>query len=241
MHSCFGGVRDAQGLSRRDEAQRNLEQPGPQGNPRQVSHLPDNLKQKGRVTSQKTWHNLQHTLKRKTRHRHMTDKTDQPRKTLSLKKSGNSPDGSSATPARAVAGKRIIRRDPSPSGQPGKPKPQKNKRKTAAPRKPVTPPSLIRANELDQRLTITYEVWKDHQPLAIGIEKNLFQFIAEHHLSASKRVVQKLLHRHTSDRQYLHNLIQQPLRFYLDGSPDGEIILAEKEHATRKLAALPPT
>lgn len=172
----------------------------------------------------------------------MTDKTDQPRKTLSLKKSGNSTEDSSATPARKLAGKRIIRRDPSPSAKPDKPKPKprKNKRKTAAPRKPVTPPSLIRANDLDHRLAATFAVWKNHQPLAIGIEKNLFQFIAEHHISASKRVVQKLLHRHTSDRQYLHNLIHQPLRFHLDGSPDGEIIPAEKEHATRKLAAFPP-
>ena len=228
-------------MSRRDEAQRNLEQPGPQGNPPQDSRLPGNLKQKDRVTSRKTWHNLQHTLKQKPNQRFMTDNNDQPRKTLSLKKSGNSTDDSSATPARKLAGKRIIRRDPSPSAKPGKPKPRKNKRKTAAPRKPVTPPSLIRANDLDHRLAATFAVWKDHQPLAIGIEKNLFQFIAEHHISASKRVVQKLLHRHTSDKQYLHNLIHQPLRFHLDGSPDGEIIPAEKEHATRKLAALPPT
>lgn len=170
----------------------------------------------------------------------MTDNNDQPRKTLSLKKSGNSPDDSSKPTARKVAGKRIIRREPTETGKTSKPKPQKCKRKITAPRKPVTPPSLIRVNDLDQHLAAAFEVWKHHQPLAIGIEKGLFRFIADHHISASKRVVQKLLHRHTSDRQYLHNLIQQPLRFHLDGSPDGEIIPAEKEHATRKLAALPP-
>lgn len=48
-----------------------------------------------------------------------------------------------------------------------------------------------------QRFQEANAIWCNRPPLALGIEKQLFRYIAEHHLSASKQVVQRLLHIHT--------------------------------------------
>ncbi|MEZ5452714.1 MAG: ProQ/FINO family protein [Thiothrix sp.] len=75
--------------------------------------------------------------------------------------------------------------------------------------------------------------------MALGIERQIFQHVAAHHLSASKRVVQKLLHQHTRHRAYLQAVGQGGQRFNLNGSEAGAVHQAEREHAARALAALP--
>lgn len=159
----------------------------------------------------------------------MTDKTDKPRKTLSLKASVET-DSHGKPSVRKRAGKRLIRVE-----RPVR-KPQKKTSVTASKRKGHSPaadpsPSSKRVALLDQQLAAAFEVWQTHQPLARGIEKSVFRFIAEHHISASKRVVQILLHRHTTDSQYLANIIAQSVRYQLDGSSAEMISHAEKVHA----------
>lgn len=176
--------------------------------------------------------------------------TDTPRKTLTITRkatptatTATTPDNATRTPTRG--GKRIIRRDDLSNVQPpGKQKPKPNKPASRKPRQPPkpkkTPPSDLRAAELDASLN-AFPVWLDYKPLALGIDKQLFRHIADLHLSASKRVVQKLLHRHTHNRRYLQAVGQGGQRFNLDGSEAGEIIQVERDHAGRLLAAMPQT
>lgn len=178
----------------------------------------------------------------------MNDTTDKPRKTLSITRKPASPATDTASTTNGAVrriGKRIITRAELPNvqklGQPKKPpkKPAKANRKPRQPPKPKkTPPSDIRAQELNDSLN-GFAVWRDRQPLAVGIDRQLFRHIADLHLSASKRVVQKLLHRHTHHRDYLLNVGRGGVRFNLDGSEAGVILPAEQEHAGRVLAAMP--
>lgn len=169
--------------------------------------------------------------------------TDKPRKTLTLNRKPNKPEGTTPSGDKTVAGKRVIRREPStvqqPRNKPGKGKAPR--KKPAATRKTVTPPSDLRMRELGQQLNSYSGIWRDRLPLAIGIEKAIFRYVSGNHISASKRVVQKLLHQHTSSAQYLRNVMQLAARYHLDGSLAGEIIPAEKEYAGLKVASLPPT
>lgn len=180
----------------------------------------------------------------------MNDTTDKPRKTLTLTRKPASHATDASQPENGAVrrtGKRIITRDQLPASnltRPGKfekkPKPAKGKAKrTRQPPKPKqTPPSDIRARELNDSLN-AFAVWRTRQPLALGIDRQLFRHIADLHLSASKRVVQKLLHRHTNSRDYLMNVGRGGGRFNLDGSDAGVILPAEQEHAGRVLAAIP--
>ena len=169
--------------------------------------------------------------------------TDKPRKTLSLGRKTEKAEETPSSGIKTVAGKRVIRREASATSPSPRSKPIKGKvprKKPSTQKKVVIPPSTIRMQELDQQLNGHFETWRDYLPLALGIEKAVFRYISENHVSASKRVVQQLLNRHTSAMKYLHNIMQQPLRYHLDGSPAGEVILTERESAALKLASLPP-
>ena len=165
------------------------------------------------------------------------------KKTLSLKKTV--PDNAQLPEApslRKRSGKRIIRRDQLPAQSlantkappPAKPAQKKKSQKAPPTKTPKTPPSELRMDALDKQLCTAFSIWRDHQPLALGIEKSLFRFIAAQHLSASKRVVQKLLQRHTSNQSYRDNIQQQTRRYELDGTPAGEISQLDKAHAQRQ-------
>ena len=99
--------------------------------------------------------------------------------------------------------KKVIRRTDlsanklSTTKAPPKPKPQK-KPKAPYPQKSGTRPSDIRLDDLNASLC-AFKVWREYKPLALGIEKQLFQHIAKNSLSSSKRVVQRLLREHTKN------------------------------------------
>ncbi|QTR45517.1 Fertility inhibition FinO [Thiothrix litoralis] len=177
----------------------------------------------------------------------MTD--EKPRKTLSITCKPVSPtaveqDGKAPTGIKRT-GKRIITRDQLPQAAPAKPKPPKPKPSKAKkpPRKPVrklvTPPSELRARELNDSLN-GFAVWLQRQPLALGIEKQVFRYIADHHLSASKRVVQRLLYAHTHRRDYLQAVAAGGMRYGLDGQEAEAITAAERDYAGQRLATLFP-
>ena len=183
----------------------------------------------------------------------MNDTTEKPRKTLVITRKpvtgATAPTATTAPTSDVVkrTGKRIITRDQLPASsltRPGKfekpkPKPPRSNRKPRQPPKPPkTPPSELRARELSDSLN-NFTVWLERLPLALGIEKQIFRHIADLHLSASKRVVNKLLHYHTHNRSYLLAVGQGGTRFNLDGTAAGAITQGEREHAGRVLAAMP--
>jgi hypothetical protein len=114
-----------------------------------------------------------------------------------------------------------------PVKKPAKPKPPKKKH--------IKPPSDIRAKELDASLN-AFPMWRDRKPLALNFERQVFQHIGKHHLSASKRVVMKLLEWHTANRFYLQAVSEGGKRFNLDGSEADTIQDHEIAHALNKLA-----
>ncbi|HPE61951.1 MAG: Fertility inhibition FinO [Thiothrix sp.] len=159
------------------------------------------------------------------------------RKPLSLPKK---PGGNAAAGPLLSRSRRIIRREDVPADKLARPKsvpkpgPQARKPQPK-PQKPVKSPSDLRADELDAALN-GLKVWMERLPLSIGIEREIFQFIARHELSASKRVVQKLLYRHTRRGRYLQRLGAGEVRYHLDGAEAGPILPADREHVGRLLA-----
>lgn len=167
--------------------------------------------------------------------------TDQPRKTLSIKPKSTPQAANPETKVVLRANKRIIKREQVQATGLAKPKakvPTKkpSKPRKIAPKKPLIAPSAIRMDNLNAALNALV-VWREQQPLALGIERQIFQLIAAQQLSASKRVVQKLLHQHTHQRHYLLKVGQGGERFNLDGTEAGTILPAEREHAGRLLSA----
>lgn len=173
--------------------------------------------------------------------------TEKPRSTLSIKRPPvSAPETTDSAPKPIQrTGKRIIKRDALPTASLGKPKakplnPSPNKRPTkpkACPKpKPLHSPSDLRARELNDSLN-GFTVWLQQRPLALGIERQIFQHIAKHSLPASKRVVQKLLHQHTRNKAYLLQIAKGGARFNLDGSEAGQVLAHEQEAA---LLLVPP-
>lgn len=169
--------------------------------------------------------------------------SDTPKKTLSLKRGLSSTD--STTPSTVQrTGKRIIRREELSNVQkPGtiKPKPAGSKGKTKKsprkpqPKKPVIAPSDLKAKELNDRLN-GFNVWLNYQPLALGIEKQIFKLVNDEHFpGASKKVVQKVLRRHTLHGRYLAALVQGGERYQLDGVSNGVVSEPERQWAAEKI------
>lgn len=128
----------------------------------------------------------------------MTDKA--PSKTLIIKRkrstaSSNSESEENAPAAIVRPRKRVLTFDKPKKKQPQPP--QKKKKRVA--------PSVIRASELNKALSSHSKAWRAYSPLAADIEKQVFQYIGANHLSASKRVVQALLKKHQSAKNYLLN------------------------------------
>lgn len=170
---------------------------------------------------------------------------DKPRKTISIKPKAlpsteqtSKPDQATKTVSRG--NKRIIKREQVQATALAKPKakvPTKkpNKPRKPALKKPLVAPSTIRMDNLNAALN-AFVIWRELQPLALGIERQIFQWIAVKQLSASKRVVQKLLFKHTHQRDYLLKVVQGEQRFNLDGSASGVILPEECKHIGRLLA-----
>lgn len=182
----------------------------------------------------------------------MSNTTDKPRQTISITRKPATTATTATTPETGVVkrtGKRIITRDQLPAARvsigkptynkPGaKPKPKAKRKPRQPPKPPKTPPSDLRARELSDSLN-NFTVWRECLPLALGIEKQIFRHIADLYLSASKRVVSKMLHYHTHKRAYLLAVGRGGMRFNLDGTDAGAITQGERDHAGRVLAAMP--
>lgn len=169
---------------------------------------------------------------------------DKPRKTLSLKRNTSSSSADAPASVSRRNKRRVIRREDLPSNKlartgtikPKPKKPSKAKKPRRQPAKPKkTPPSDLRAQELNASLN-AFAIWRERKPLALGVEKQVFQHIAAYKLSASKRVVQKLLRQHTRHPEYLQAIKHGSTRWNLDGTEAETIQAAEQEYA-QQLAA----
>ena len=93
---------------------------------------------------------------------------------------------------------------------------------------PGTPPS--RDSVLAQ-LTTAYPVFRDTQPLAIGIHKAIM--VA--HPDIDKNALRKTLQRHTASIKYLKAVARGGTRFGLDGVPQGDITAEQRQQANEDL------
>lgn len=76
-------------------------------------------------------------------------------------------------------------------------------------------------------LGATYPVFRDAQPLAIGIHK----LVMAAHPGFDKDAVRKALQRHTASTRYLKAVAAGGARFGLDGQPSGEVTPEQKKLA----------
>lgn len=98
-------------------------------------------------------------------------------------------------------------------------------------------PSDLKAKELNDRLN-GFNVWLNYQPLALGIEKQIFKLVNDEHFpGASKKVVQKVLRMHTQHGRYLAALVQGGERYQLEGVSNGAVSESERQWAVEKITA----
>ena len=76
-------------------------------------------------------------------------------------------------------------------------------------------------------LAATYPVFRDAQPLAIGIHKSVMAA----HPGLDKDAVRKGLQRHTASTRYLKAVAAGGARYGLDGAPSGEVTPEQKKLA----------
>ena len=173
----------------------------------------------------------------------MTD--EKPRKTLSLKrrKVVVEPQGDveviEERPQRTLRNRLAVERENMKAGggragdhrQRGK----SHRNSRSKPAKPELTPSEEMLRALNDHLK-KLQVWRNHLPLAIGADQQVIDY-AEGKVETSKRVLKKLLHRHTRHNDYLKNVSRGGQRFNLDCSRTGEISESEVEHANRAIKA----
>ncbi len=165
--------------------------------------------------------------------------TDTPKKTLTLNKK---PTSTPPTNTVNRGGKRIIRREalnPAPAKPaPNKGKPTNKKKPARKPtKKPTIAPSELKAKELNDRLN-AFPVWLNFQPLAIGIDKDLFKLVNDEQFpGGSKKVVQKVLRMHTHHGRYLAALVRGGERYQLNGESNGVVSEPERQWAAEKIKA----
>jgi ProP effector len=81
------------------------------------------------------------------------------------------------------------------------------------------------------RLVATYVIFRDIQPLAIGIHKAIIAT----HPEIDKAALRRTLQYHTSSTKYLKAVAAGGSRFGLDGAPIGDITPEQQKQATQDL------
>lgn len=88
-----------------------------------------------------------------------------------------------------------------------------------------------RRNSLLETLSANFAVFRDHQPLALGIHKALKEKMPELE-AAPLRVAMRI---HTASTRYLKALAIGQQRFDLDGNPAGDVTAEQREVASEAL------
>ena len=82
-----------------------------------------------------------------------------------------------------------------------------------------------------------FTVWLHYQPLAIGVDKDIYRLVNDEHFAgASKNVVQKVLKMHTNHGRYFQAIVNGGTRYKLDGTEEGDINPYQQQLAVDTLA-----
>jgi len=96
---------------------------------------------------------------------------------------------------------------------------------TASPEKTTDARALLK--DLQER----FAVFRDHSPLAIGIDKQLFAALPE----LSRKSVRLAMRSHTMTTRYLKEMEKATQRLNLDGTPAGDVTDENRQHASELL------
>lgn len=90
-------------------------------------------------------------------------------------------------------------------------------------------PTDVRAilRDLQER----FAVFRNFSPLAIGIDKQLFEQVPE----LSRKTLRLAMRNHTLSTRYLKEMEKAAVRLNLDGSPAGEVTEENRKHAADTL------
>lgn len=99
---------------------------------------------------------------------------------------------------------------------------------TAEEQKTATP---VDSRALLKELQASFDVFRNHSPLAIGIDKQVFAQLPE----VSKKALRLAMRSHTISTRYLKEMEKGTQRLNLDGTPAGEVTDENRQHAAELL------
>ena len=100
---------------------------------------------------------------------------------------------------------------------------------TTAESTPTNKPTDARV--LLKDLQVRFDVFRNHSPLAIGIDKQVFAQLPE----VSKKSLRLAMRSHTISTRYLKEMEKGTVRLNLDGTPAGEVTDENRQHAAELL------
>ena len=87
------------------------------------------------------------------------------------------------------------------------------------------------ARTLLKDLQTRFDVFRNHSPLAIGIDKQVFAQLPE----LEKKTLRLAMRSHTISTRYLKEMEKGTVRLNLDGTPAGEVTDENRQHAAELL------
>ena len=94
-----------------------------------------------------------------------------------------------------------------------------------------TPNKPTDARALLKDLQNRFDVFRNHCPLAIGIDKQVFAQLPE----LEKKALRLAMRSHTISTRYLKEMEKGTVRLNLDGTPAGEVTDENRQHAAELL------
>jgi len=89
----------------------------------------------------------------------------------------------------------------------------------------------IDARALLKDIHARFDVFRNHSPLAIGIDRQIFALLPD----LEKKALRLAMRSHTISTRYLKEMEKGKLRLNLDGTPAGEVTDENRQHATELL------
>lgn len=100
---------------------------------------------------------------------------------------------------------------------------------TTAESTPTNKPTDARV--LLKDLQVRFDVFRNHSPLAIGIDKQVFAQLPD----LEKKALRLAMRSHTISTRYLKEMEKGTVRLNLDGTPAGEVTDENRQHAAELL------
>ncbi|HRE16098.1 MAG TPA: ProQ/FinO family protein [Rhodocyclaceae bacterium] len=102
---------------------------------------------------------------------------------------------------------------------------------STSPAAPAGPTPAQAARALIKRLQAEFKVFREHQPLAIGIDKQIVARLPE----VPKKTLRMALGFHTHSQPYLNAMSNATVRYDLDGNPGDAVPEEHRAHALEEL------